>query len=139
MLFLLDSNQPVFSVVSALFDDLLSNLNRIVRNARGGSSAAPASSRQIKPSTAYHVSFTLLNADPRSHLVTWDVENSIDGYLAYFFNAVSEASTFHIDSQILQYANLSVKPSDLKNRWVLPESQFPYMINPNWNLGMLLR
>uniref|UniRef100_A0A8C2M2V0 Phosphatidylinositol glycan anchor biosynthesis, class S n=1 Tax=Cricetulus griseus TaxID=10029 RepID=A0A8C2M2V0_CRIGR len=66
--------------------------------------------RPLKSSLGYEITFSLLNPDPKSHDVHWDIEGAVQRYVQPFLNALSAAGNFSVDSQILYYAMLGVNP-----------------------------
>lgn len=60
----------------------------------------------VKPSHHYHLSFSLVNADPESRVVTWNFTEIQQTYLASLLTTFSTLANFTVDSQILHYAPL---------------------------------
>lgn len=51
-------------------------------------------------SIGYEITFSLLNPDPKSHDVHWDIEGAVRRYVQPFLNALSAAGNFSVDSQV---------------------------------------
>lgn len=48
----------------------------------------------------YEITFSLLNPDPKSHDVHWDIEGAVQRYVQPFLNRLSAAGNFSVDSQV---------------------------------------
>lgn len=51
-------------------------------------------------SLGYEITFSLLNPDPKSHDVHWDIEGAVRRYVQPFLSALSAAGNFSVDSQV---------------------------------------
>lgn len=51
-------------------------------------------------SIGYEITFSLLNPDPKSHDVHWDIEGAVQRYVQPFLNALSAVGNFSVDSQV---------------------------------------
>jgi phosphatidylinositol glycan class S len=91
----------------------------------------------LKPSHEYHISFSLVNADPESRVVTWDFESINEKYLKPILEAYAPLGKFTVDSQVLHYAPLLKQPkfdSTSGNHYFTPE-YLSYFLNLNeWKL-----
>ena len=88
--------------------------------------------RPLKSSLGYEITFSLLNPDPKSHDVHWDIEGAVQRFVQPFLNRLSVAGNFSVDSQILYYAMLGVTPPvsrACRTRTLLMHS-LPHVINP---------
>uniref|UniRef100_A0A480TS32 GPI transamidase component PIG-S n=1 Tax=Sus scrofa TaxID=9823 RepID=A0A480TS32_PIG len=56
--------------------------------------------RPLKSSLGYEITFSLLNPDPKSHDVHWDIEGAVRRFVQPFLNALSAAGNFSVDSQV---------------------------------------
>ncbi|KAK2111512.1 hypothetical protein P7K49_011258 [Saguinus oedipus] len=83
-------------------------------------------------SAGYEITFSLLNPDPKSHDVHWDIEGAVRRYVQPFLNALSAAGNFSVDSQILYYAMLGVNPrfDSASSSYYLDMHNLPHVINP---------
>ncbi|CAO3676952.1 unnamed protein product [Umbelopsis vinacea] len=97
--------------------------------------------RTMKFSPTYQMTFSLMNGDPNSLQVDWDIEAAIDTYLKPFLSEVSLVSNFTVDSQIQHYAQLAVAPQYMEREklpsyhYLTPET-LPHFINSaEWNLA----
>lgn len=48
----------------------------------------------------YEITFSLLNPDPKSHDVHWDIEGAVRRYVQPFLNALRAVGNFSVDSQV---------------------------------------
>uniref|UniRef100_A0A7M4FC10 Phosphatidylinositol glycan anchor biosynthesis class S n=2 Tax=Crocodylus porosus TaxID=8502 RepID=A0A7M4FC10_CROPO len=88
--------------------------------------------RPFKSSLGYEITFSLLNPDPKSHDVRWDIEAAVRGYVQPFLDKLSFVANFTVDSQILYYAMLGVTPRFDKDSssFLLSAHSLPHVINP---------
>lgn len=80
----------------------------------------------------YEITFSLLNPDPKSHDVHWDIEGAVRRYVQPFLNALRAVGNFSVDSQILYYAVLGVNPrfDPASSSYYLAAHSLPHVINP---------
>ena len=74
-----------------------------------------------------------MNQDPFTSLLEWDF-NAIDQqYLQPLIKKLSPLARFHIDSQILHYANLPTKPvlNRKTHEYEIPAGDIQYLLNAN--------
>ncbi|XP_007183950.1 GPI transamidase component PIG-S isoform X4 [Balaenoptera acutorostrata] len=88
--------------------------------------------RPLKSSLGYEITFSLLNPDPKSHDVHWDIEGAVQRYVQPFLNALRAVGNFSVDSQILYYAVLGVNPrfDPASSSYYLAAHSLPHVINP---------
>lgn len=88
--------------------------------------------RPLKSSLGYEITFSLLNPDPKSHDVHWDIEGAVQRYVQPFLSALSAVGNFSVDSQILYYAVLGVNPrfDPASSSYYLAAHSLPHVINP---------
>ncbi|XP_049627707.1 GPI transamidase component PIG-S [Suncus etruscus] len=88
--------------------------------------------RPLKSSLGYEITFSLLNPDPKSHDVHWDIEGAVRHYVQPFLNTLSIAGNISVDSQILYYAMLGVNPrfDVASSSYYLAAHSLPHVINP---------
>ncbi|XP_004605349.2 GPI transamidase component PIG-S [Sorex araneus] len=88
--------------------------------------------RPLKSSLGYEITFSLLNPDPKSHEVHWDIEGAVRHYVQPFVDALSIAGNISVDSQILYYAMLGVNPrfDAASSSYYLAAHSLPHVINP---------
>ncbi|XP_042298658.1 GPI transamidase component PIG-S [Sceloporus undulatus] len=88
--------------------------------------------RPFKSSLGYEITFSLLNPDPRSHDVHWDIEGAISRYMKPMLEKLSPVAEFSVDSQILYYAALGVTPrfEASSSSYRLSVHSLPHVINP---------
>ncbi|KFR13682.1 GPI transamidase component PIG-S, partial [Opisthocomus hoazin] len=80
----------------------------------------------------YEITFSLLNPDPKSHAVDWDIEDAVNRYVQPILDKLSLVANFSVDSQILYYAVLGVTPRFDKesSSFLLSTHSLPHVINP---------
>ncbi|XP_064022420.1 GPI transamidase component PIG-S isoform X2 [Pogoniulus pusillus] len=80
----------------------------------------------------YEITFSLLNPDPKSHTVDWDIEDAVNRYVQPVLDKLSLVANFSVDSQILYYAVLGVTPRFDKesSSFLLSAHSLPHVINP---------
>ncbi|XP_068945910.1 GPI transamidase component PIG-S isoform X2 [Petaurus breviceps papuanus] len=88
--------------------------------------------RPLKSSLGYEITFSLLNPDPKSHEVHWDIEGAVENYVQPFLSLLSAIGNFSMDSQILYYAMLGVTPrfDVASSSYTLAAHSLPHVINP---------
>ncbi|CAM4667770.1 GPI-anchor transamidase component PIGS [Caretta caretta] len=88
--------------------------------------------RPFKSSLGYEITFSLLNPDPKSHNVHWDIEAAVSSYVQPFLDKLGSVANFSVDSQILYYAVLGVTPRFDKaaSSFILSALSLPHVINP---------
>ncbi|XP_075760544.1 GPI-anchor transamidase component PIGS [Pelodiscus sinensis] len=86
----------------------------------------------FKSSLGYEITFSLLNPDPKSHDVHWDIEAAVSSYVQPFLNKLGSVANFSVDSQILYYAVLGVSPrfDKASSSFILSAHSLPHVINP---------
>ncbi|XP_005056850.1 PREDICTED: GPI transamidase component PIG-S isoform X1 [Ficedula albicollis] len=92
----------------------------------------PDARRNLKSSLGYEITFSLLNPDPKSHTVDWDIEGAVNRYVKPVLDKLSLVANFSVDSQILYYAVLGVTPRYDKesSSFLLSAHSLPHVINP---------
>jgi len=48
----------------------------------------------------YEITFSLLNPDPKSHAVDWDIEDAVNRYVQPVLDKLSLVANFSVDSQV---------------------------------------
>lgn len=51
-------------------------------------------------SAGYEITFSLLNPDPKSHAVDWDIEDAVNRYVQPVLDKLSLVANFSVDSQV---------------------------------------
>lgn len=93
--------------------------------------------KEVKTSTEYCLSFTLLNADPSDQIPKWDFPYLSSRYLSPFLEEISDIANFTIQSKISHYASLMKSPliDSKTNSKYIPATLLSEYINPNeWKL-----
>lgn len=52
-------------------------------------------------SVGYEITFSLLNPDPNSHRLHWDIEGAVETYIQPLLTKLAPLANFSIDSQVL--------------------------------------
>ncbi|XP_066552081.1 GPI transamidase component PIG-S [Amia ocellicauda] len=88
--------------------------------------------RAFKSSPGYEITFSLLNPDPKSHDLHWDIEGAVKGYIQPLLDKLTPIANFSVDSQILYYAILGVSPRHDASidGYTLSADSLPHVINP---------
>ncbi|XP_054857388.1 GPI transamidase component PIG-S [Eublepharis macularius] len=88
--------------------------------------------RPFKSSLGYEITFSLLNPDPKTHDVHWDIEGAIRRYVEPLLNKLRSVAEISVDSQILYYAALGVTPrfDASSSSYILGAHSLPHVINP---------
>ncbi|XP_046839905.1 GPI transamidase component PIG-S-like [Xenia sp. Carnegie-2017] len=85
--------------------------------------------RAFKSVTGYQLSFNLINDEPETGIVKWNIEQAISDVLKPFVNKIKYFDvTF--DSQVLYYSGLNLAPKTDNNVKYLTVEDLPQMINP---------
>ncbi|MEE6509030.1 hypothetical protein FKM82_023899 [Ascaphus truei] len=90
------------------------------------------SRRAFKSSPGYEITFSLLNPDPKSHDLNWNIHSASDHYIQPFLDKLHPVANFSVDSQILYYAVLGVTPrfERATSSYTLNAYNLPHVINP---------
>jgi len=49
----------------------------------------------------YEITFSLLNPDPKSHSLHWDIEGAVQSYIQPLLDKLAPIANFSVDSQVL--------------------------------------
>ncbi|XP_020905778.2 GPI transamidase component PIG-S [Exaiptasia diaphana] len=85
--------------------------------------------RAQKSVSGYQISFTLLNADPKSVLPQWDIKQATSKFLSPFLQKFDFLDT-SVDSQVIHYSSLQIKPKTKDQIHYLKHQDLPHLINP---------
>ncbi|KAI7855940.1 phosphatidylinositol-glycan biosynthesis class S protein [Circinella umbellata] len=100
-----------------------------------------SSMRTVKYSPRYQVTFSLMNNDPSKLTVNWDIQEAVKSYVYPLLRELSMVSNFTVDSQVQNYASLSMKPHYKEREgkpgyYYLNPENLPHFINSaDWNLA----
>ncbi|KAI8981885.1 phosphatidylinositol-glycan biosynthesis class S protein [Mycotypha africana] len=100
-----------------------------------------ASMRTLQYSSKYETTFSLMNNNPENVKMDWDIREAVDQYLQPFLNEISVVSNFTINSQIQNYAPLTLKPNYREitgkpNYYYFQPQHLPHFVNSaEWNLA----
>ncbi|XP_069040261.1 GPI transamidase component PIG-S [Lepisosteus oculatus] len=88
--------------------------------------------RAFKSSPGYEITFSLLNPDPKSHHLNWEIESAVQSYIQPLLDKLAPVANFSVDSQILNYAVLGVNPryDGSVPGFTLSADSLPHVINP---------
>uniref|UniRef100_A0A3B3ZQL2 Uncharacterized protein n=1 Tax=Periophthalmus magnuspinnatus TaxID=409849 RepID=A0A3B3ZQL2_9GOBI len=123
--------QQVLQVMSFSHTDVTAALSDRVRLSPGSRESIADSMRTFK-SSPYEITFSLLNPDPKSHRLHWDIEGAVERYIQPLLSKLAPVANFSIDSQNLYYAMLGVNPrfDSNRNAYTLNADSLAHVINP---------
>ncbi|XP_047234315.1 GPI transamidase component PIG-S [Girardinichthys multiradiatus] len=133
---LLDRLQPhiiqVLRMMSFSRADITAALSDRVRFHPGSKESVADSMRAFKSSPGYEITFSLLNPDPKSHRLHWDIKGAAQTYIQPLLMKMSPVANFSIDSQTLHYAMLGVNPrfDSSRSAYTLNADSLAHVINP---------
>uniref|UniRef100_A0A667Y8A9 Phosphatidylinositol glycan anchor biosynthesis, class S n=1 Tax=Myripristis murdjan TaxID=586833 RepID=A0A667Y8A9_9TELE len=124
--------QQVLQVMSFSHSDITAALSDRVRPSPGNKESLADSMRAFKSSPGYEITFSLLNPDPKSHRLHWDIESAVQNYIQPLLTKLAPVANFSIDSQILYYAMLGVNPryDSSLSAYTLSADSLAHVINP---------
>ncbi|XP_029028629.1 GPI transamidase component PIG-S [Betta splendens] len=124
--------KQVMQVMSFSHSDITAALSDRVRLSPGSKQSKADSMRAFKSSPGYEITFSLLNPDPKSHRLHWDIEGAVKTYVQPLLTKLAPVANFSIDSQILYYAVLGVNPrfDSSYNAYTLNAESLAHVINP---------
>ncbi|KAI8342319.1 phosphatidylinositol-glycan biosynthesis class S protein [Chlamydoabsidia padenii] len=132
----------MLSLIPALFKTEFEALGEIASCSTGQVDKYDANSmRTFKYSSQYQITFSLMNNNPQSMAIGWDIRNAVKSYLYPLLNELSNVSNFTVDSQIQNYAPLSQEPKYMErqgnpNYYYFNPDQLPHFVNSaDWNLA----
>ncbi|ORX50945.1 hypothetical protein DM01DRAFT_1308060 [Hesseltinella vesiculosa] len=134
-------DQTLSSLIPAMFQPEFQSLNDIACSSNQADKYNANSMRTFKYSSKYQITFSLMNNNPQSVSVEWEIRQAINSYLTPLLHELSDLSNFTVDSQIQNYAPLSQTPH-FKERANLPSyfyfnpEQLSHFVNTaDWNLA----
>ncbi|KAM7374357.1 hypothetical protein PAMP_007021 [Pampus punctatissimus] len=124
--------KQVLQVMSFSHTDITAALSDRVRLSPGSKESIADSMRAFKSSPGYEITFSLLNPDPQSHRLHWDIEGAVQTYIQPLLKKLSPVANFSIDSQTLHYAMLGVNPrfDSSRGAYTLNADSLAHVINP---------
>ncbi|KAK7130814.1 hypothetical protein R3I94_016077 [Phoxinus phoxinus] len=124
--------EQVVSTMSFSHQDIAAALSDRVRMPKVTKESMADSMRAIKSSPGYEITFSLLNPDPKSHSLHWDIEGALHSYIQPLLDKLAPIANFSVDSQILYYAVLGVNPrfDDSVSAYTLSADSLSHVINP---------
>ncbi|KTG43839.1 hypothetical protein cypCar_00017052 [Cyprinus carpio] len=124
--------EQVVSTMSFGHQDIVAALSNRVRMTKVTKESMADSMRAIKSSPGYEITFSLLNPDPKSHSLHWDIEGAVQSYIQPLLNKLAPIANFSVDSQILYYAVLGVNPrfDNSVSAYTLSADSLSHVINP---------
>ncbi|CAO3580701.1 unnamed protein product [Absidia cylindrospora] len=132
----------MMSLIPAIFRTEFESLSEIASCSTGKVDKYDANSmRTFKYSSRYQITFSLMNNNPQSMTVGWDIRNAVNVYLYPLLKELANVSNFTVDSQIQNYAPLSQVPKYMErqehpNYYYFNPDQLPHFVNSaDWNLA----
>ncbi|KAF7206566.1 phosphatidylinositol glycan anchor biosynthesis class S [Nothobranchius furzeri] len=124
--------KQVLQVMSFSHTDVSAVLSDRVRFNPDSKEGIADSMRAFKSSPGYEITFSLLNPDPTSHQLHWDIEGAVQTYIQPLLTKLSPVANFSIDSQTLYYSVLGVKPrfDSSCDAYTLNADSLAHVINP---------
>uniref|UniRef100_A0A671WTA6 Phosphatidylinositol glycan anchor biosynthesis, class S n=1 Tax=Sparus aurata TaxID=8175 RepID=A0A671WTA6_SPAAU len=124
--------KQVLQVMSFSHTDITAALSDRVRLSPGNKESIADSMRAFKSSPGYEITFSLLNPDPKSHRLHWDIEGAVQTYIQPLLRKLAPLANFSIDSQTLYYAMLGVNPrfDSSRSAYTLNSDSLAHVINP---------
>lgn len=124
--------EQVVSTMSFSHQDIVAALSDRVRMTKVTKESMADSMRAIKSSPGYEITFSLLNPDPKSHSLHWDIEGAVQSYIQPLLNKLAPIANFSVESQILYYAVLGVNPryDNSVSAYTLSADSLSHVINP---------
>ncbi|XP_077336558.1 GPI-anchor transamidase component PIGS [Lithobates pipiens] len=124
--------EHIIHTMSIAEEAITSSLSDRISGGRFNKDDFESSRRALKSSPGYEITFTLLNPDPKSHDLNWNISSASDHYIQPFLDKLQPVANFSVDSQILYYAILGVNPRFDKetSSYILNAYNLPHVINP---------
>ncbi|KAM9846555.1 GPI transamidase component PIG-S [Aulostomus maculatus] len=124
--------KQVLQIMSFSNTDITAALSDRVRPSPGNRGSKADSMRAFKSSPGYEITFSLLNPDPKSHRLHWDIEGAVQTYIQPLLTKLSLVANFSIDSQMLYYTMLGVNPrfDSSSSTYTLNADSLAHVINP---------
>ncbi|MCI4386381.1 hypothetical protein PGIGA_G00061660 [Pangasianodon gigas] len=124
--------KQVIDTMSFSHQEIMGALSDRIRISQVSKESLVDSMRAIKSSPGYEITFSLLNPDPKSHNLHWDIEGAVHSYIQPLLDKLSPIANFSVDSQILYYAVLGVNPrfDNTVSAYTLNAASLSHVINP---------
>ncbi|CAG8526932.1 603_t:CDS:10, partial [Cetraspora pellucida] len=127
-------------IISDTLNKILFAIKKFIREPSAEAKVDVDSMRTMKYSPMYQVTFSLMNENPSTLLVDWDIKQAVIKYLKPFVDKISIISNLTVDSQIQHYARLTFEPQknlhNDENYFYLTPDLLPHFINAaEWNLA----
>nr|XP_057942639.1 GPI transamidase component PIG-S [Doryrhamphus excisus] len=122
----------VLRVMSFSHGDIMAALGDRVHLGPGSRQSEADSMRAFKSSPGYEITFSLLNPDPKSHQLYWDIEGAVQSYIQPLLSKLGPVANFSVDSQTLHYSMLGVNARFDSDRgaYTLAADSLAHVINP---------
>ncbi|KAI5096836.1 GPI transamidase component PIG-S, partial [Silurus meridionalis] len=124
--------RQVIDTMSFSHQEIMGTLSDRIRISQVSKESLVESMRAIKSSPGYEITFSLLNPDPKSHSLHWNIEGAVHNYIQPLLNKLAPIANFSVDSQILYYAMLGVNPrfDSAASAYTLNAASLAHVINP---------
>lgn len=125
--------KQVLKVMSFSHADITAALSDRVRlSPKKKKESIADSMRAFKSSPGYEITFSLLNPDPKSHRLHWDIEGGVQTYIQPLLTKLAPLANLSIDSQTLYYTMLGVNPrfDSSRSAYILNSDSLAHVINP---------
>lgn len=91
------------------------------------------SEQSLRPFPAgpkFDILVTVVNPDPQSVKIEWDLLQIMADYLKPYLAVLNNVANFTLKSQWLYFVDLGVNPRQVGNHWALAEQLLPHIITP---------
>ncbi|KAJ8347716.1 hypothetical protein SKAU_G00263050 [Synaphobranchus kaupii] len=124
--------EQVVQTMSFSHSDITAALSDRIRVSRLSRDGLADTMRAFKTSPGYEITFSLLNPDPKSHKLQWEIEGAVHSYIQPLLDKLAPVANFSVDSQILYYAVLGVNPryDNSVSAYTLSADSLAHVINP---------
>nr|DBA34282.1 TPA: hypothetical protein GDO54_001860 [Pyxicephalus adspersus] len=91
--------ERIIHTMSITEEAVTASLSDRISSGRFNKDDFESSRRAFKSSPGYEITFTLLNPDPKSHDLNWNISSASDHYIQPFLDKLQLVANFSVDSQ----------------------------------------
>ncbi|ORZ10545.1 phosphatidylinositol-glycan biosynthesis class S protein [Absidia repens] len=122
----------MMSLIPAIFRTEFESLSEIASCSTGKVDKYDANSmRTFKYSSRYQITFSLMNNNPQSMTIGWDIRNAVNVYLYPLLKELADVSNFTVDSQYQNTWNDKNIPTTI----ISTRINYPFCHSADWNLA----
>lgn len=129
--------ETILSVMNVLRDDIMhvQYINDAVGKAFAVKMDIPKDReyhmrKTVQPDKGYDLLFSLICPKPGELQASWRIHDAMKVYLYPMLAKLGNFSRFHVESQILHYCDMPVRPRVFSDGHILKASQLPHVVNP---------